>query len=96
MKLIPTIIQDFKTGEVYMVGYMNKESYKLTKKTEFVHFWSRTRNKIWKKGETSGNVLRVKEIYMDCDNDTYLIKIKLMGRNVCHTGKRSCFIKEVI
>lgn len=93
-KLTPAIIQEDKTGEVLMLGYMDGEALRKTKETRLVHFWSRSRKKIWKKGETSGNLLKVREIYMDCDNDAFLIKIQLLGKNVCHTGNKSCFMKE--
>lgn len=89
--LTPTIIQDYKTGTVYMLGYSNTQSLELTKKTGYVHFWSRSRNKLWLKGEESGNKLRVKEISNDCDHDTLLIKVELEGTCVCHTGALTCF-----
>ena len=89
--LTPAIIQDVKTKEVYMLGFMNDEAFALTKQTGYVHFWSRKRKKIWKKGETSGNVLKVKSIQIDCDNDTLLIQVKLIGSHVCHTGSITCF-----
>ncbi len=93
MKLIPTIIQDLVTKEVYMLGYMNDDSLVLTKQTGYVHFWSRKRKKIWKKGETSGNMLKVRGTFQDCDKDALLIQVELIGKNVCHTGNKSCFIK---
>lgn len=93
--LTPTIIQNYKNNEILMLGYMNKEALTKTIKTGFVHFWSRSRKKLWKKGETSGNMLQVKEILNDCDNDALLIKVKLIGKNVCHTGKISCFYEKV-
>jgi len=91
MKLTPAIIQDATTQEVYMLGFMNDEALALTKQTGYVYFWSRKRNRLWKKGESSGNTLLVKKISTDCDNDTLLIQVKLMGNVVCHTGKRTCF-----
>lgn len=94
-QLIPTIIQDQLSGEVYMLGYMNEESYKMTIKTKYVWFWSRSRKKLWMKGEESGNKLKVLEIYCDCDSDTLLIKINLIGKNVCHTGNQSCFYQKL-
>ncbi|OGK35576.1 phosphoribosyl-AMP cyclohydrolase [Candidatus Roizmanbacteria bacterium RIFCSPLOWO2_01_FULL_38_12] len=94
MKLIPTIIQDEVTKNVYMLGYMNAEALSLTKKTGDVHFWSRKRKKFWKKGETSGNILKVMEIFADCDGDALLIKVRLIGKNVCHTGNKSCFYQN--
>ena len=94
-KLIPAIIQEDKTGEILMLGYMDKEAMQQTQKTGTVYFWSRSRNKIWKKGETSGNFLRVKKILTDCDSDALLIKVKLQGESVCHTGKKSCFFRSI-
>ncbi len=93
--LLPVIIQDSKTNQVYMLGYMNTDALVKTKATGVVHFWSRSRKKLWMKGEESGNMLQVKEIYTDCDNDTLLIKVKLVGKNVCHKGHVSCFYKKV-
>lgn len=89
--IIPVIIQEEKTGEVLMLGYMNNEAYQKTLEIEFVFFWSRSRQKLWLKGEESGNKLKVKKIYSDCDKDSILIKVQLMGENACHTGRRSCF-----
>ena len=91
MKLIPAIIQEEKSGEILMLGYMDEKALKLTKKTSYIYYWSRKRKKIWKKGETSGNILKVKKIFSDCDNDTLLIKVDSQGRNICHKGTRSCF-----
>lgn len=93
--LIPAIAQDYKTGEVLMMAYINKESWDLTLKTGIVHYWSRSRNKLWKKGESSGNVQEVKEIRIDCDNDTVLIKVNQIGDAACHEGYRSCFFRVV-
>ena len=92
--LIPTIIQDYKTLEMYMLGYSNKESLKKTIDSGFVYFWSRSRKKLWMKGEKSGNKLRVMNIYFDCDKDAILIKVKLIGKNVCHNGNISCFFNK--
>ena len=92
--LIPAIVQDFNSQQVLMLGFMNKESYKKTKETGKVTFWSRTRNKLWTKGETSGNFLLVKEMFLDCDNDTLLIKAEAIGPT-CHTGNKTCFFKEI-
>lgn len=88
--LIPTIIQDSKTGKVLMLGFMNEEAYNKTKELGKVTFFSRSKNRLWTKGEESGNFLLVKEIIADCDNDTILIKAKPEGP-VCHTGKDTCF-----
>lgn len=92
--LIPAIVQDKKTGDVLMLAYMNEESFELTKKTKLAHFYSRSKNKIWKKGESSGNFQIVDEIYIDCDNDTILLKVSQNG-NACHTGAKSCFFNRV-
>ena len=92
--LIPAVIQDAQSAEVLMVGFMNEEALKLTKQTGFATFFSRTRNKLWMKGETSGNKLQVVEMFTDCDDDTVLVKVKRLGDgNVCHTGERTCFFK---
>ncbi len=91
MKLIPTIIQDYKTNDVLMLGYMNKKSLEKTLRNGFVWFWSRSKKRLWMKGETSENKLEVKEIFNDCDKDTLLIKVKVIGNAVCHTGKKTCF-----
>lgn len=93
--LVPTIIQDYKSGDIYMLGYMNKESLQKTIQTGWVYFWSRSKQRLWMKGEESGNKLKVKEIYSDCDNDSILIKVELIGSNVCHTGNMSCFYRKV-
>lgn len=96
MKLTPAIIQDNKTQEVLMLGYINKEALQKTLKTGWVYFWSRSKKRLWMKGEESGNKLQVKEIFQDCDEDTILIKVELIGKNICHTGNKTCFSKEVI
>lgn len=88
--LVPVIIQDEQTLEVLMLGYMNEEAYKKTEQEQKVTFFSRTKNRLWTKGEESGNFLHVKSISLDCDNDTLLIKAKPVGPT-CHTGSRSCF-----
>lgn len=88
--LVPTIIQDFATKKVLMLGFMNAESLAKTQETQRVTFFSRSRQKLWTKGETSGNFLHVKEILVDCDNDTILIKVIPLGA-VCHTGADTCF-----
>ncbi len=88
--LVPAIIQDAETNKVLMLGYMNKESFKKTRKSGLVTFYSRSRQKIWEKGETSGKYLSVKEIVLDCDSDTILIKATPNGA-VCHTGQDTCF-----
>jgi len=89
--LVPVIIQDAVTNEVLMLGYMNKESWEKTLETKNATFWSRSRNKLWIKGETSGHVQEVREIFLDCDGDTILLKVNQVGGAACHTGHRSCF-----
>jgi len=94
-KLIPTIIQDYKSKAVYMLGYSSVKSLEKTKLTGYVWFWSRSRKKLWMKGEESGNRLKVIDIFFDCDKDSMLIKVKLIGKSVCHTGNLSCFFIPV-
>jgi len=96
MRLIPTIIQDTKTREVYMLGFMNDEALALTKQTGYVYFWSRKRKKLWKKGESSGNTLSAKKIITDCDDDALLIQVELNGDKVCHKGTKSCFDVDLL
>ena len=93
--LVPAIIQDEASGDVLMLGFMNDESFKLTQSSGEVVFFSRSRSKLWKKGETSGHVLRVREIRMDCDADALLIRVTPVGPGVCHEGYRSCFFRAV-
>jgi phosphoribosyl-ATP pyrophosphohydrolase/phosphoribosyl-AMP cyclohydrolase len=93
--LVPAIVQDARSGEVRMLGFVNRESLELTIQTGFMHFFSRSRQRIWKKGETSGNVLEVVEARVDCDNDTLLIRAIPHGPT-CHTGAESCFYQEPI
>ncbi len=93
--MIPAIAQDYRTNEVLMMAYMNRESWELTVRTGIVHYWSRSRSKLWKKGESSGNVQEVKEIRVDCDNDCVLIKVNQIGEAACHTGYVSCFFTVV-
>lgn len=93
--LVPAVAQDYKTGEILMVAFMNEEAFELTLKTGIVHYWSRSRKTLWKKGESSGNVQQVKEIRIDCDNDCVLLKINQIGDAACHTGYRSCFYRVV-
>jgi len=94
--LVPGIVQDAGTGEVLMVGFLNDESYRKTLETGFVIFWSRTRQKLWMKGETSGNRLRVVEAVTDCDQDTLLFRVQVEGDGlVCHEGTVSCFTRSI-
>jgi phosphoribosyl-AMP cyclohydrolase len=93
--LVPTIVQDFESGEVLMLAFMNEEAWKETLRTGKATYWSRTRQELWIKGKTSGNVQQVKEIRIDCDDDTILLKVDQVGGAACHTGYRSCFFKKV-
>jgi len=93
--LIPAIVQEAETGEVMMMAYMNVASLQMTLDTGYTHFWSRSRQKFWKKGETSGHVQEVREVLYDCDLDTLLIKVKQHGPGACHTGERTCFYRKM-
>ena len=93
--LIPAIIQDEASGDVLMLGFMNAESFALTQRTGEVVFFSRSRDKLWKKGESSGHVLRVTDIRIDCDADALLIRVNPIGPGVCHEGYRSCFFRSL-
>lgn len=93
--LIPAIAQDDATGDVLMMAWMNEESLRLTLETGKAVYWSRSRKKLWKKGEESGNVQEVKSIRFDCDADVLLLRINQIGGAACHTGHRSCFYREV-
>ncbi len=92
--LIPAVVQDVRTGEVLMVAWMNAESLELSRQTGEAHFWSRSRQKLWRKGETSGNVLRIQEIRVDCDEDVLLLRVIPAGP-ACHTGQRTCFYRTL-
>jgi len=95
--LVAGIVQDAKTGQVLMLGFLNEESYKKTTESGFVTFWSRTRSKLWMKGETSGNRLRVVSAATDCDNDALLFRVEVEGDGlVCHEGTVSCFTKPIV
>ena len=93
--LIPAIVQDATTGEILMLAYMNQQAFEATLSTGKATYFSRSRQTLWIKGETSGNVQLVKEIRIDCDDDTILLKVEQLGRAACHTGHRSCFHKKV-
>jgi phosphoribosyl-AMP cyclohydrolase len=93
--LLPAIAQDADTGEVLMLAWMNREAYEETLRTGRACYFSRSRNKLWRKGEESGNVQEVKHVYLDCDADTILLKVHQIGGAACHTGFRSCFYREV-
>ena len=93
--LVPAIAQCADTGEVLMLAYMNRQAWEHTIKTGKATYWSRSRNQLWVKGESSGNVQQVKDIRLDCDNDTVLLKVIQVGGAACHTGHRTCFHKKV-
>ena len=93
--LVPAIIQDERTGDVLMLGFMNSESLAETQRTGEVVFFSRSRSKLWKKGESSGHVLRVREMRVDCDADALLLRVEAAGPGVCHEGYRSCFFRKL-
>lgn len=92
--LLPAVLQDAGSGEVLMVAWMNAEALRLTLETGQAHFWSRSRQKLWRKGETSGNVMAVREVWIDCDADTLLLRVDPAGP-ACHTGQRSCFFRRL-
>ncbi|MDR1396699.1 MAG: phosphoribosyl-AMP cyclohydrolase [Desulfarculales bacterium] len=93
--LIPAIAQDARTGKVLMQAYINEESWRLSLATGEVHYWSRSRQELWHKGGSSGNVQKIKSIYVDCDNDSVLFQIEQIGGAACHTGRESCFYRKV-
>ena len=93
--LIPAIAQDFETGDVLMLAYINKEAWQYSLETGNATYWSRSRSKLWKKGESSGHVQKIKEILVDCDKDTVIFKVEQLGGAACHTGHRSCFFTRV-
>ena len=93
--LIPAIAQDYASGEILMLGYMNQEAFDATLASGNATYYSRSRQTLWIKGETSGNLQRIKEIRIDCDDDTVLLKVEQLGEAACHTGHRSCFYKKI-
>ena len=93
--LIPTIAQERSTREILMVAYSNQESLALSLENNKAYFWSRSKKKIWLKGETSGNILKLFNIYSDCDNDTLIFEVDLDGSGACHTGAKTCFFKKL-
>jgi len=93
--LVPAIVQDYRTGEVLMLGFMNAEALSETQRTREAVFFSRTRGRLWKKGESSGHLLRVHEIRIDCDADALLLRVEPAGPGVCHEGYRSCFFRKL-
>ena len=93
--LVPAIIQDYRSGDVLMLGFMNSVSLAETQRSGEVVFFSRSRNKLWKKGESSGHILKVRELRVDCDADALLISVEAIGPGVCHEGYRSCFFRKL-
>lgn len=93
--LVPAIAQDSDTGDILMMAWMNKESLEETISTKRAVYWSRSRKKIWRKGEESGNVQEVRSIHLDCDADVILLKVRQIGGAACHTGHKTCFYREV-
>jgi phosphoribosyl-AMP cyclohydrolase len=93
--LVPAIVQDAETNDVLMLAYMNSESWEATLKTGKATYWSRSRQALWMKGESSGNVQLVKNIFIDCDNDTILLQVEQLGGAACHTGYKSCFYRKL-
>jgi phosphoribosyl-AMP cyclohydrolase len=93
--LLPAVVQEYESGDILMLAYINRESWERTLKTGKAHFWSRSRKKIWLKGESSGHVQIIHDILVDCDNDTVVFKVEQIGGAACHTGYRSCFYRRV-
>ena len=93
--LVPVVTQEAKTGKVLMLAYANREAVEATMKTKLATYWSRSRNELWKKGETSGHVQRVREIRLDCDADVVLLQVESVGGVACHTGRRRCFFNRL-
>lgn len=94
--LLPAIVQDHASGEVLMLAYINEEAWRRTLASGRAHYWSRSRNKIWLKGESSGHVQEIREIRVDCDADTVIFRVEQVGGAACHTGHRSCFYRRVV
>jgi phosphoribosyl-AMP cyclohydrolase len=93
--LVPAIAQDHQSGEILMMAWMNRESLQLTVTENRAIYWSRSRNKLWRKGEESGHVQQIREIRLDCDNDVILLKVQQLGGIACHTGRQHCFFKKL-
>ena len=93
--LLPAVAQDHESGRVLMVAFMNEQAFNLTVETKIAHYWSRSRQELWKKGGTSGHVQKVHEIWVDCDNDTVVLKIEQIGGAACHKGYESCFYQKL-
>lgn len=93
--LLPAIVQDYRTNEVLMLAYINQSAWEKTLATGTAHYWSRSRKKLWLKGETSGHVQKIQQILVDCDDDTVVYRVEQIGGAACHTGHRSCFFRQV-
>lgn len=93
--LLPAVVQDHLSGKVLMLAYINSDSWEKTQETGEAHYWSRSRKEIWHKGGTSGHIQKIKDIYVDCDNDTVLFRVEQVGGAACHTGFESCFHQKV-
>ncbi len=93
--LLPAIVQDYESGRVLMLAYINLQSWQKTLETGEAHYWSRSRSELWHKGGTSGNTQKVRDIFVDCDNDTVLFQVEQVGGAACHTGHESCFFRNV-
>ena len=93
--LIPAIAQDYESGRVLMMAWMNRESLELTQQEQRAVYWSRSRQSLWRKGESSGNVQKVHDIFLDCDSDVLLLKVEQLGEIACHTGRESCFYRNL-
>jgi phosphoribosyl-AMP cyclohydrolase len=93
--LVPVVVQDWKTKEVLMLGYMNEEAWRMTRETGKVHYYSRSRDRLWLKGESSGHTQEVREILIDCDGDTLVVRVRQAGGAACHLGYRSCFFRRL-
>jgi phosphoribosyl-AMP cyclohydrolase len=93
--ILPAIVQEYQSSEILMLAYINQEAWERTLTTGKAHFWSRSRKKIWQKGESSGHIQIIHDIFVDCDNDTVVFKVEQVGGAACHTGYRSCFYRRV-
>ena len=96
MSLVPTVIQEIETDEVLLVAFMNQEAFEQTQATGKAHFWSRSRQRLWLKGETSGQFLLVQQMFINCEENSLLLKVKLAGAGACHTGHKSCYYRRII
>lgn len=95
-KLVPVAVQEFATGEMLLIAFMNQQAFELTCISGKAHFWSRSRNQLWLKGETSGDFLLVRELYVNCEENSLLLKVELAGKAACHTGNKSCYYRRIL